>query len=376
MKSSDICALVLCAGTGSRTGLAYNKLLHCLGQKTVLEHTLDAFRASRVTQTVLAVHPKDEEAIRELAAPYPAVHIVHGGETRTESVRKGLLFIRAHGGCGVVVIHDGARPFRAPATIDASIASAERYGSGVVAVPAVDTIKEVKSGEIVRSLPREALYHIQTPQSFAFESIAAAYDAAEGSFTDDSEVFARAGHTPKIVLGDYANIKITSPSDLYRGVPAHTRIGTGFDVHPLVAGRDLILGGVKIPHEKGLLGHSDADVLVHAIMDALLSAAGEPDIGVLFPDTDAAYKGIASTALLKEVCARVRSKYTIGNISAVVMAQRPKLAPHIPAMRNALGEAAGVSFECINISATTTEHLGIVGREEGMAASATCLLFE
>ena len=378
MKSSDagaFTALILCAGTGSRTGLSYNKLLHYLGQKTVLEYTLDAFSQSVVGALFLAVHPNDEEAVRALSAPYQNVHIVRGGDTRAASVRCGLAAIDEHGGCEVVAIHDGARPFITPQVIDASIESAAKYGSGVVAVPAVDTIKEVKNGEIVGHLPREGLYAVQTPQSFAFSQISDAYARVEGSFTDDSEVFFRAGYTPKIVLGEYGNLKITSPTDLYRGAPAATRIGTGFDVHPLAAGRDLVLGGVKIEHEKGLMGHSDADVLVHAVMDALLSAANLPDIGVLFPDTDDAYKGIASTALLKEVCARIKP-YAIGNISAVIMAQKPKMAPHIPAMRETLGRVMGIAAEQINISATTTEHLGIVGKEEGIAASATCLLYE
>ncbi|MDE7394504.1 MAG: 2-C-methyl-D-erythritol 2,4-cyclodiphosphate synthase [Clostridiales bacterium] len=384
MKSSDfsstlagksdlsICALILCAGTGSRTGLSYNKLLHYVGRKTILEITLDRFAQSRVDSVFLAINPRDEQAIRELTKPYKHIHIVYGGETRSDSVRRGLDEISY---CDVVVIHDGARPYVTPNVIDDSIESAIRYGSGIVAVPTVDTIKEVKNNEIVRSLSRAGLFNIQTPQSFAFNYIADAYNRIEGNFTDDSEVYERAGYTPKIVIGDYENVKVTSPADLYRGAPARTKIGVGFDVHPLCAGYDLVLGGVKIPHAKGLKGHSDADVLIHAIMDALLSAAGMADIGVLFPDTSPAYQGIASTILLSQVCELVKQHFIIGNVSAVIMAQKPKMSPHIAAMRQTLAQTMGIHPDQINISATTTENLGIIGNEKGIAASATCLLF-
>ncbi|MDE6398495.1 MAG: 2-C-methyl-D-erythritol 4-phosphate cytidylyltransferase, partial [Clostridiales bacterium] len=275
MKSSDgtpdICALILCAGTGTRTGLPYNKILYTLGKKPILQTTLDAFAQSCVTRIVLAVQPCDEQAVRELAAPYKNVTIATGGNTRTQSVRNGL---RAAKGCDIVAIHDGARPFVTPALINATVQSAQAYGSGIAAVPAVDTIKEAHDGAITKSLPREDLWCMQTPQTFSYLLICQAYEQIAGDYTDDAEVFLRAGHIPRIVRGEYDNTKVTTPSDLLRGSPAHTKIGTGFDVHPLSAERKLILGGVEIAHDKGLLGHSDGDVLTHAIMDALLSAAG------------------------------------------------------------------------------------------------------
>lgn len=368
----SVCALILCAGIGSRTGLHYNKLLHYVGSKTILEITLDRFAQTKVDSVFLAINPQDEQKIRELIKPYKHIHLLYGGATRSESVRRGLDEISY---CDIVVIHDGARPYVTPNVIDDSIESAIKYGSGIVAVPTVDTIKEVKNNEIVRSLSRAGLFNIQTPQSFAYSLIADAYNHVEGNFTDDSEVYERAGYVPKIVIGDYENVKVTAASDLFRGAPPRTKIGVGFDVHPLCIGYDLVLGGVKIPHSKGLKGHSDADVLIHAIMDALLSAAGMQDIGVLFPDTSPAYKGIASTVLLADVCERVKRAYIIGNISAVIMAQKPKMSPYIPAMRQTLAKTMGIHPDQINISATTTESLGIVGNEKGIAASATCLLF-
>ena len=376
MRSSDgtpdICALILCAGTGSRTGLPYNKILYTLGKKPILQTTLDAFAQSRVTRIVIAAQPCDEQAVRELAAPYRNVTVVTGGNTRTRSVRNGL---QAAKGCDIVAIHDGARPFVTPALIDETIRSAEAHGSGIAAVPAVDTVKEAQDGAIVRSIPRENLWCMQTPQTFAYPLICEAYRKIAGDYTDDAEVYARAGYVPRIVRGDPENIKVTTPSDLLRGAPARTKIGTGFDVHPLCAGRELVLGGVRIPHDKGLMGHSDGDVLTHAIMDALLSAAGLPDIGVLFPDTDPATEGICSLRLLREVCRKIAEKgYRIGNVSAVVMAQKPKLMPHIAAIRQTLAAGMQIGTDRIDVSATTTERLGIVGEEKGMAASASCLL--
>lgn len=373
MKSSDsIAALILCAGSGTRTGLGYNKILYYAGRKTVLETTLDAFEKSKVTSVILVINPNDENKIREIAANYKNVQFVYGGETRSESVRCGL---KAAENCGIIVIHDGARPFVSPALIDKTIDSAAKYGSGIAAVPAIDTIKEVESGNIVKSLPREKLYLMQTPQTFSYKLICDAYQKISGSFTDDAAIFETAGNTPKIVLGEYENKKITTQNDLFDIPAENIKIGLGFDVHELTPKRKLILGGVEIAHDKGLEGHSDADVLVHAIMDALLSAASLPDIGVLFPDNDPATEGISSLLLLDRVKEKLdNGHYGIGNISAVIMAQKPKLASVIPAMRETLAKHLGTDIKRINISATTTENLGIVGEEKGIAASATCIL--
>ncbi len=375
MKSCDgvrTCAMLLCAGTGSRTKLAYNKILHYIGKKTVLELTLEAFAQSDASDLLLVINPADEAAIKELSAPYENVRLTYGGKTRTESVRNGL---KAASDCDVVAIHDGARPFVSPSLINATIESAIKHGSGIAAVRSTDTVKEAENGNLKKSIPREKLWNVQTPQTFLFEQIKKAYNDVDGDYTDDSEVYSLAGFTPKIVEGEYGNIKITTESDLFGFMPEKARIGTGFDVHELVEGRPLVLGGTVIPHEKGLLGHSDADVLAHAVMDALLSAAGLPDIGVLFPDTDKATEGISSMVLLERVAEKIKTAgYALGNISAVLMAQKPKLAPHIQTMRQNLSNKLRADVTQINVSATTTEHLGIIGEEKGIAASAVCML--
>ncbi len=330
--SPDVCAIIVCAGKGERTGLNYNKVLHYLGQKTVIELVLDAFAAYDVSSAVIVCSPEDEARIKELAAPYDGVSLCYGGATRAQSVRNGL---RAQP-CDVAVIHDGARPFASPPLINACIRSAVRNGSGIAAVKAVDTVKRVQNGK-VSSLPRAELYNTQTPQAFT-----------------------------------YADIM----QDLIKSTPVGARVGIGFDVHRLADGRPLILGGVTIPYNKGLDGHSDADVLAHAVMDALLSAAGLPDIGVLFPDTDDRYLGVSSMLLLDEVVARVTVGHRINNVSAVVMAQAPKLAGFIDAIRKSLSARLGIGADSVNVSATTTEHMGIIGNGAAIAASASCMLTE
>ncbi len=369
--SPDVCAIIVCAGKGERTGLNYNKVLHYLGQKTVIELVLDAFAASDASRAVIVCSPEDEARIKELAAPYKDVSLCYGGATRAQSVRNGL---RAQP-CDVAVIHDGARPFASPALINACIRSAVRNGSGIAAVKSVDTVKRVQNGK-VSSLPRAELYNTQTPQAFAYADIMQAYDGACDGCTDDAEVYELAGFSPVLVEGEYSNVKITNVGDLVKSTPVGARVGIGFDVHRLTDGRPLILGGVAIPYNKGLDGHSDADVLVHAVMDALLSAAGLPDIGVLFPDTDDRYLGVSSMLLLDEVVARVTVGHRINNVSAVVMAQAPKLAGFIDAIRKSLSARLGISADSVNVSATTTEHMGIIGNGAAIAASASCMLTE
>ncbi|MDE7164531.1 MAG: 2-C-methyl-D-erythritol 4-phosphate cytidylyltransferase [Clostridiales bacterium] len=378
MKSSTdacspvICAVIVCAGKGERSGLPYNKVLHHIGHKTVLEMTLDAFRQTKIGHITVVTSEADFSAIRDITAAYDDISVVIGGATRSLSVQAGL---NAHA-CDIVLIHDGARPYVTPDIIDRAIDSAILYGSGIAAVPAVDTVKRVQPDGVAHSLPRAQLYNAQTPQAFRYAEIMDAYTGANGTFTDDAEVYENAGYSPRLVDGSYDNIKVTTPND-FIVIPKSCRIGVGFDVHRLTESRKLILGGVTIDYELGLLGHSDADVLTHAIMDALLSAANLPDIGVLFPDNDDKYLGISSITLLKEVLRHVESGgLKIGNISAVIIAQKPKLAPVIMDIRSSLACALGIDVTQINISATTTEKLGIIGEGNAIAASASCILTE
>ena len=283
-----------------------------------------------------------------------------------------------------VAIHDAARPFVSQAVITRALEKALKTGAAAPAVPVKDTVKVARDG-FVRATPRrDALYAVQTPQCFCTalyrRALALAGDGLD--VTDDCSVLERAGLPVALTEGDYANIKITTPEDLpgpdtqqmKKGRGA-MRIGHGYDVHKLVEGRRLILGGVDIPFEKGLLGHSDADVLAHAVMDALLGAAALGDIGRLFPDTDPAYEGADSLQLARHV---VRVLQEAGwepeNIDATILCQRPKLAPHIPAMRENLAVALGVAPDAVSVKATTEEGLGFTGAGAGIAVHSVCLL--
>jgi 2-C-methyl-D-erythritol 2,4-cyclodiphosphate synthase len=285
----------------------------------------------------------------------------------------------------LVGIHDGARPLIDPDTVAAVIEAAVECGGAAVAVPVKDTLKRTDENGIIIDTPdRTHLWRVQTPQVFDRAALCAAMDAAvaEGKdYTDDCQLMEAAGHKVRLVTGLDTNLKLTTPEDirlaqaLMAKEATKMRIGHGYDVHKLVEGRDLILGGVKIEYEKGLLGHSDADVLTHAVMDALLGAAALGDIGKLFPDNDPAYKGADSIELLRHVAARIGEEgYTIGNIDATILCQRPKLAPHIPQMRQILADACGVDVACVSVKATTEEGLGFTGSGEGIAAHCVCLL--
>lgn len=366
-------AVILCAGSAARAGLGFNKVFYPLGQKNVLETVLEKFAG--FDRVVIVAAAQDIPQIKEILRTKTDINciVTEGGKTRSDSVRNGL---KAAEGCGVAVIHDAARPFVSADLIERTVDSAVKYGSGIAAVRVVDSIKETQTAsteiKIAKTLDRSALFAAQTPQSFRYTEIVDAYTRIDGSFEDDSEVYRLAGYTPMIVEGEYGNKKLTSPADF---LPLNGGlIGTGFDVHRLVEGRKLIVGGVHIPFDKGLLGHSDADVLLHALMDALLSAAGLCDIGVLFPDTDDKYKGADSIVLLKDVAARLKDKkIETQYVSAVIIAQKPKMAPHILDMRQNIARALGINVEGINISATTTEFMGIVGGGEAIAASVVCI---
>lgn len=366
--SLSVTALIMCSNTNC---YGQNNMLHYFGSKTILETTIDRFQVSNIDSIVVVCDQVNYVDFSSIANMYRNVSVCTGGMSRKESIIAGFRFI---GTTDIVVIHDGLRPYITTEVINASIDSAMRHGSGVVAVPLVDTIKATENGAVIRSLSKKGLYSIQTPQAFAYKSILDAYYTCGFDTTDDSEVYESAGYKTNIIVGEYSNVRLENPVQMI--MPAGTnKIGVGFDVHQLVENRKLILGGVTIPHNKGLLGHSDADVLIHAIMDALLSASGHPDIGVIFPNTDSRFKNANSISLLKKVNSLLKkSGYTIGNISAVIMAQQPLLAPHIGKMRTTIATALNIDYQKVNISATTTEHLGIIGNEQGIASSATCIL--
>lgn len=383
----SVYAIVLAAGEGRRMGLGQPKQLLELMGKPVLVHTLEAFdRAESVDRVVLVAPPDVVGHYRdEVVRPFgirKVEAVVPGGAERQDSVREGL------GSLGddaeVVAIHDAARPLIRPEEIDAVVADARASGAAVLGTPVTDTVKEVSGGEVRKTLDRSVLWQVQTPQAFQVSVIREAHlQAAREGFlgTDDTVLVERLGRPVRVVAGRADNLKITTPDDLgvaeqilRRRSPtgeAEMRIGQGYDVHRLVEGRALILGGVEIPFEKGLDGHSDADVLSHAVTDAVLGALGQGDIGRHFPDSDPAYKGISSLVLLERVAELVSTAgHRVVNVDATVMAQRPKLATHIPEMQSNIATALGIGPDQVSVKATTTEGLGFVGKEEGMAAQA------
>lgn len=365
MKSSnDVCVIIAAAGKGERAALGYNKNLWRDGGCSIIRKTAEKF--AFLKKIIVACAPGEKQAFSEEFKDMPGVVITDGGATRTETVRRALALCD----CKITLIHDGARPFVGKELIESVIENTSIYGCAVPCTPADVALKQ-KDGDKIKTLNRKDILFVQTPQGFDTGQLKKAYESVPGDYSDDSEVWERSGRKVHIVEGEACNKKLTYADDF---LPSdNLRIGTGYDVHELTPGRELILGGVKIPFEKGLSGHSDADVLAHAVMDAILSAAGLPDIGVLFPVNDSSLDGISSMILLD----RVREKaadYEIINLSAVVMAEKPRLAEVIPVMRAKIADKLKIGFDAVNISATTTEKLGIVGEGKGMAASATVLM--
>ena len=381
-----ISAVLVAAGSSTRMG--FDKLSFDLGGETVLHRSIRAFDQCPQIGEIVLVAGKNRAFVEQQAVGCTKpVQIVAGGATRAESAKNGVL--AAHG--ELVAVHDAARPFVSPAVIAAVLEAAARCGAAAPAVPVKDTIKQAVPGDgktvpeacLVHSTPdRSTLYAVQTPQCFDRAQYLAALQELDAEkarlVTDDCSLFELTGRPVQLTQGDYANLKITTREDLPRPVQkeeTRMRIGHGYDVHRLVEGRKLILGGVEIPFEKGLLGHSDADVLVHAVMDAVLGAAALGDIGQHFPDNDPAYAGADSLELARHV-ARILSEhgYRLENIDATILCQRPKLAPHIPAMRANLAAAFGLPVDAVSVKATTEEHLGFTGEGLGIAAHAVALI--
>ncbi len=370
-------ALLLCGGSGTRMGANENKTLLKIGGVPAVVRCFRAFRGV-VKGIVLVTRAGEMETFSDALAAYGCapLAIVSGGEDRQASALNGLRSLPPD--ADIALIHDGARPFVTEAIIWRVIESVERYGSGVAAVPARDTIKRAdRDGNVLETLDRSALWQMQTPQGFFVKDLLAAHAAAQARYTDDAALMEAAGHPVRLAHGSPDNIKLTSPEDLRMVNGMLTpRIGTGFDAHRLVEGRELWLGGVQVPYEKGLLGHSDADVALHALMDALLGAAAMGDIGKLFPDKDPQYKGISSILLLKEVGKRLLDAgFTVGNADVTIVCQAPKLAPYIPQMRETIAQALSIPADQVSVKATTTEHMGYEGTGEGISAQAAALVF-
>lgn len=370
MKTT-VCAVVCAAGKGTRAGFDKNKLLVDLGGVTPLEKTLSAFDFPAIDEILVAVSKDDLEEISKLCEKFPRTRAILGGDSRGKSVYNALKAASAD----IVLIHDGARPFVTRDCIEGCIQSVKAYGSGVCAVPCTDTIAVAADGKIRSVPPRDELWQIQTPQGFYRENIAYAYERAfeddSRTYTDDASVFKVYCGAPRLCAGARDNIKLTYATD-FQG----ERCGFGVDTHAFGKQQDyVLLAGVKIPSKSGLVAHSDGDVLVHALMDALLSAAGLRDIGYYFPDTDETYKNANSMELLKRVLDMLRERgYKPKNVSIAVQAEKPRLASYIDEMRNSLSGILGIDPTAVGISAGTNEGLGYVGEGKGITVNAYVLI--
>ncbi len=369
MKSFPIrktAAIVLGAGKGTRAKLGFNKMFFPLGDKTVLETSVDKFRQPYIDTVVVVAASDDLEYVTK---HIPDLPVIAGGRTRSDSVRNALKYLDGEGNYELVLIHDGARPFVTEKLIKTVIRTASEKGSAVPALEPDDALKEVVNRKIRASLRKEYTRASQTPQCFDYARLRYAYGHAIGDFGDDAEVYERAGYDTVTVPGEYGNEKLTHPHQFLRAEFA--RIGTGTDVHRTEEGRKLVLGGVTIPFKRGLVGHSDADVVLHAVTDAVLAAAGLPDIGVMFPDTDPQYEGIDSAILLaRALKAADAAGVRPTGVSVSIAAEAPKLAPHIRSIRASLAKKLRLDIGQVSVSATTTENLGVIADGQGIAATA------
>lgn len=359
-----ISVIICAAGRGSRTGFAENKLFRPLGTKSVIERTIGAF--ADFDEILLTASERDLARMKEIASRFPRCRVVLGGETRTQSVKNALKEVKGD----IVLIHDGARPFVTKKIVEDCVESVKNYGSGVCALPATDTTV-LAAAECVASVPaRESVYTVQTPQGFYTASLRRAYElAGEKTFTDDSSLFSAFIAPAHLFVGDPINKKLTFREDFMQEIYV---TGIGIDTHAFGAKKDYItLGGVRIPSPSGLIAHSDGDVLVHAAMDALLSAAGLRDIGHYFPDTDPAYRGADSMRLLATVLSLLQERgMRIVHLSAAIQAQVPKLSPYIEEMRKTLARACALSPDDVGITAGTNEGLGYIGEKKGITVTA------
>ncbi len=382
-----VTAIIAAAGLGRRLGAGMPKQLLDLGGATILERSVGAFASHpRVDEVVVAL-PADLAANPPawLGASGPRVRAVAGGLRRQDSVANAFDAVAPQ--AEIVLVHDAARPFVTADVISRSIDAAAAHGAAIAAIAAHDTVKRVEGTAIAETLPRESIYLAQTPQAFrrAVLRDAVALGRSGVAATDEAALAERAGHQVHVIEGDAANVKITTIADLEAarsaagaGPPGSRDpglVGVGYDLHRLVEGRPLVLGGVAVPSERGALGHSDADVVCHAVTDALLGAAHAGDIGGLFPDTDPRWKDASSLALLRDAVALVRRHgFSVRNVDVVVVLERPKLAPFRARIEQQLAEALGVDPGRVSVKAKTNEGVDAVGRGEAIAAHAVAFL--
>jgi 2-C-methyl-D-erythritol 4-phosphate cytidylyltransferase / 2-C-methyl-D-erythritol 2,4-cyclodiphosphate synthase len=370
-------ALIVASGRGQRFGAERPKQYQPLAGRPVLRHCLERFCGHpRVGAARAVIHPADRELYEQAAHGLDLLAPAAGGPTRQESVRLGLESL-AGAPPQVVLIHDGVRPLIDAALIDRVLDGLARHAAVLPALPVTDTLKRVAAGRVLGTVERAGLYRAQTPQGFVYEAIMAAHRAAAGAaLTDDVAVAEAAGLTVATVAGDEANLKITEPADLERAerlLPGRlqSRTGLGFDVHRLGPGDGLVLMGVRLPGPLRLIGHSDADVGLHAVTDALLGTLGAGDIGSHFPPSDPRWAGADSALFLDHARRLVEAAGgRIEHVDATLICEQPKIGPHRSAMVARLALLLGLAPGRVSIKATTTERLGFTGRGEGIAAQA------
>ncbi|MGF1447476.1 MAG: bifunctional 2-C-methyl-D-erythritol 4-phosphate cytidylyltransferase/2-C-methyl-D-erythritol 2,4-cyclodiphosphate synthase [Pikeienuella sp.] len=376
--------VIVAAGSGLRLGGPVPKQYQKLAGRAVLARSVDAALAARIDRVVVAINPEARDLYDAAMAGTQDPRLagpVDGGPSRAETVARALEAL-APTAPRTVLIHDAARPFAPPALFE-TLAATTGPGLGAIAAePVVDALWYGPEGDALEPRPRDGLWRAQTPQAFPFADLLAAHRRQAGAETpalDDAEVFRRAGHRLRLVAGTTENYKITRPEDMLRaetmlakGAGMDLRVGHGFDVHIFCPGEHVWLCGVRIPHSAGLKGHSDADVGLHALADALYGAIAEGDIGQHFPPSDPQWKGAESHIFLAHAGRRVAERGgRIANLDVTLLCERPKIGPHAPAMRARIGEILGLDPGRVSIKATTMEKMGFVGREEGMGALAT-----
>ena len=361
-------AIVVAAGQGLRAGQPLPKQFAPWRGKPVVRHSVERLVEAGANPVVVAIPEGGDRLAQEALEALPVI-LVTGGATRQESVRRGLEKV---GAAHAVLIHDAARPDLSRAVIARLLEALDRHPGAIPVLPVVDSLAAAEGELMAGSAERDSLRRVQTPQAFRTDAIRRAHQAWQGPPTagDDAQVLRAAGGEVALVAGDEALRKLTFAEDFAMTLPA-VRTGMGFDVHRLAAGEELWLGGIRIEHDRGLAGHSDADVALHALTDALLGAIGDGDIGTHFPPSDPRWKGASSDSFLVHAARLVaEAGYGIGNVDLTLICEEPKIGPHRPAMRARIAELLGVDIAQVSVKATTTERLGFTGRGEGIAAQA------
>ncbi len=389
----SVVALIVAAGRGSRAGEGVPKQYRSLHGRTVLERTLDCFIAHpKIDQVIVVIHPDDDalyrKAVGSASGDKRLLPVAYGGETRQDSVRNGLEAL-SHFTPDLVLVHDAARPFVSDGLVERAIDAATAWGAAVPGIPVSDTIKLVGAEGMVASTPDRAnLRAVQTPQAFRFGDLIEAHRKAAAAglhaFTDDGALAEWAGLPVHVFPGEASNTKLTHPSDFaeaerrLKGSPMTsyvTRVGTGFDVHAFGEGDHVWLGGIKIPHDHGVVAHSDGDVILHALTDAILGALADGDIGTHFPPSDPQWRGASSDRFLAHAVSLVRDRGgLLDHLDTTLLCEKPRLGPHREAMRQRIAEICALRLDQVSLKATTTEKLGFTGRSEGIAAQAAATI--